>query len=144
MAKRNPCNATNLEVGTPWEGCQQHGGHARCRSLGWSSYKVGVAKTWGVQFFAAALGSRTWLPGVLLWPINEQQMTNLDKWRGLFVVRLFPYMFLECFHVFICPSVFRTLYGIFLFPHVYTLGLSQMFFYQDTFSPSLLENISHL
>ena len=109
MAKRNPCNAANLEVGTPWEGCQQHGGHARCRSLGWSSYKVGVARTWGVQSL------------LQLWEVEldclvcccDQQISN--RWPIWINDEVF---FLSvCFHicVVICPSVFRILYRVFLF-----------------------------
>ena len=142
----NPCNfAANLEVGTPWEGCQQYGGHARCRSLGWSSYKVGVARTRGVQsllqLWEVELDCLVCCYDQHIWATDDQFG---EKWRGLFVVRSFPYYVPWVFSCIYLPFCFPYTIPYFPFPHVYTLGLSQMFFYQDTFSPSLLENIPHL
>lgn len=77
---------------------------------------------------AAGLGSRTWLPGVLLWPTNEQQMTNLDKWRGLFLVRLFPYY---------VPWVFSCIYLPFCFPYTIPYFPSSSCIYSRTL-PSVL------
>lgn len=101
--------------------------------------------TWGVQFFAAGLGSRTWLPGVLLWPTHEQPDDQFGEMTRSFFVRLFPYYVLWVFSCIYLPFCFPYTIPCFPFPHVYILSDSpKCSFIKILFSPSLLDNIPHL